>query len=105
MPPGRPWTCRWPTASTGCSATSSAPRTPRATRSPPSSSYLGLIEGGKIGGEARAQEVHAVMTRGDLATVKGTLTSPTASFDCTWSLVRGEGGWQVVQDLVVFEPR
>ena len=68
-------------------------------------SYLGLVRGEKIGGEAREQQVHAVMESGDLATVKGSLQSATAAFDCTWSLVKVDGAWRVVQDLVVFRPK
>lgn len=67
--------------------------------------YLQLITAGTIGGSPRSRDLDVVMLSGDLATVKGTLDSTAAHFDCTWTLARSAGGWQVVQDAVVYVPK
>lgn len=71
----------------------------------PRATYLSLIQGGKIGGVPRTADYDVVMHQGDLATVKGTLDSAAAHFDCTWTLAKGEGGWTVIQDAVVYSPK
>ncbi|MEZ4317467.1 MAG: nuclear transport factor 2 family protein [Myxococcota bacterium] len=67
--------------------------------------YVGLVGAKKIGGTPRKQAYDAVVRTGDLATVKGTLDSEAAHFDSTWTVVRTDAGWQVVQDATVFEPK
>lgn len=67
--------------------------------------YLSLMEQKKIGGVPRETTVHTVLLQGDLATVRGTLVSEQAHFDCTWTLAKDGGSWQVLQDAVVFRPR
>ncbi|MFK7929725.1 MAG: nuclear transport factor 2 family protein [Myxococcota bacterium] len=71
----------------------------------PRSQYISLIRGGKIGGVPRTTVFDVVMHSGDLATVKGRLDSSAAHFDCTWTLARGDRGWQVIQDAVAFSPK
>ena len=71
----------------------------------PRSVYLDLIKGGKIGGVTRETDVDVVLLQGDLATVKGTLDSAAAHFDCTWTVAKTSAGWQVIQDAVVFAPK
>ena len=66
--------------------------------------YLTLVKGEKIGGVPRKGTYQLVMETQDLATIKGTLDSAAAHFDCTWTVVRGPSGWQVIQDAVVFAP-
>jgi len=67
--------------------------------------YLDLIKAKKLGGVPRETNVHTVMLQGDLATVRGTLASAKADFDCTWTLARNGESWQVIQDAVVFRPK
>ncbi len=67
--------------------------------------YVSLIEAKKIGGSPRASSFTAVLNSGDLATVKGTLSSAAAHFDSTWTLARTDEGWKVVQDPTVFAPK
>ena len=71
----------------------------------PRALYLGLVRDEKIGGTPRQTTLGAVMPSGDLATVKGSLSSATADFDCTWTLAKTDAGWQVVQDVVVYTPK
>lgn len=67
--------------------------------------YLSLVDQEKIGGVPRETTVHTVLLQGDLATVRGSLASAKADFDCTWTLVRQDDDWRVIQDAVVFRPR
>lgn len=67
--------------------------------------YLSLIDQKKIGGVPRETTLHTVLLQGDLATVRGTLASSAATFDCTWTLARSGDTWQVLQDAVVFRPQ
>ena len=70
----------------------------------PRKTYLDLLEGGKIGGTPRETQVTVVLHDDAFATIKGTLDSDAAHFDSTWTLVRAEGRWLVVQDSTVFSP-
>lgn len=70
----------------------------------PRATYLDLLKAGKIGGTPRETQLTAVLHDAVFATVKGTLDSDAAHFDSTWTLVRTEGRWLVVQDTTVFTP-
>jgi hypothetical protein len=67
--------------------------------------YVKLVTSGKIGGTPRTADFDVVMLSDDLATVKGSLDSSAAHFDCTWTVANGAAGWQVIQDAVVFAPK
>ena len=67
--------------------------------------YIDLIDTGVIGGGKRATAIDSVIESGPLVTVKGTLTSSDADFDCTWTVVQTDASWQVIQDLVLYTPK
>ncbi len=67
--------------------------------------YIDLIDKGVIGGGKRTAQIDSVITSGPLVTVKGTLTSSDADFDCTWTVVQNDASWQVIQDLVLYTPK
>ena len=67
--------------------------------------YLGAAKAGKIGGDTRTLTVDRVHIADDLALVQGRLAGARAEFDATWTLVRTEKGWRLLQDAVVFAPR
>ncbi|MFT4621707.1 MAG: hypothetical protein ACI8PZ_000359 [Myxococcota bacterium] len=71
----------------------------------PRAVYLDLIRGGKIGGTPRTASVEVVHVTDDLATVKGTLDSDSAHFDCVWTVARTDGAWRILQDTVVYAPK
>lgn len=67
--------------------------------------YVGAAKAGKIGGDRRTLTIDRVRVSGDLAQVEGRLAGARADFDGTWTLVRTEAGWRLLQDAVVFAPR
>jgi len=69
------------------------------------SGYLGLLEGGKIGGQEGVITFGKVVVRDEIAQADATITRPDARFQSSFTLVRSGEGWQIAQDAVVVEAK
>ncbi|MCO4772653.1 MAG: nuclear transport factor 2 family protein [Deltaproteobacteria bacterium] len=67
--------------------------------------YLGLLEAGKIGGTAGTIEFADVQVRDEIAIAEATIVRGDARFESSFTLLRGEQGWTIVQDAVVVEAK
>lgn len=65
--------------------------------------YLGLLGSKKIGGTEGALTFGAVSVRDELAQAAATIQRSDARFDSTFTLIKGEGGWQIVQEATVVQ--
>lgn len=71
----------------------------------PKGAYLGLLQSKKIGGPGRTLRIHSVDVLGNLASVKVSLVGKKASLDYYMSLMKVEGRWQIMSNVMRVTPR
>ncbi len=71
----------------------------------PKGAYLGLLQAKKIGGPGRTLQIHSVDVLGNLASVKISLVGKKASLDYYMSLMKMEGKWQIMSNVMRVAPR
>ncbi len=67
--------------------------------------YLGLLDAKKIGGTPRTVKVEWTKSMGNVANAKVQLESKAARFDSLFTLVKKDGRWVVVEDVVRFDKK
>ncbi len=67
--------------------------------------YLGLLRDKKIGGDTRKVTVLTADESDRLGFVRSRIVGAKAFFDVQQTFVRTQGGWQLLSESVVFQPR
>ncbi|MBL4710634.1 MAG: nuclear transport factor 2 family protein [Flavobacteriales bacterium] len=68
------------------------------------SSYLDLIRKKVFGGKPRSVNIKSIdITGGNIASIKVNTSSDGASFNSYFSLIKDQGKWYILQDLIYME--